>query len=440
MRPILTTFCLLAALSAAVRAQDPERLAAALKERALLDGVAQMKTDDRLKMYRTLVDTKPETLHYQNLLAATYIQKMRETTDPVYLSRAGQVIDQVLSQDGQNYEALRIKNEIELEHHHFKNVAAASRKLVQIAPDDPWNWGTLGDALMEMGDYPGAADAYQKMVSLRPDLSSYNRAAWYRFVTGDADGAIQLMKMALQAGSRSPEHMAWCWVELGNLYLRTYHPAEARAAFERASRYLANYHPAYGGLGKALAMAGDLHGAIEALKRAQSINPAPEHAAALHDLYALTGNQAEAQKQLALVDVVDKMERAAQQPANRTLVLIYANLDHQLPRALELAQGELNIRQDVFSYDALAWALLKNGQPEAAQEAMIKALKMGTPEASFHYHAGLIAAALGQKAEAIRQLQQALTLNPQFDPRQAPIAQAKLKQLSAAGASGQESR
>ncbi len=432
--------CCLASLLIPVFAQDPERLAAALKERALLDGVTKLKTDDRLKMYQTLVDTKPETLHYHNLLATAYLQKMRETTDPVYLNRAGQVIDNVLSQDASNYEALRIKNEIALEHHHFKNVATASRKLVQIAPDDPWNWGTLGDALMEMGDYAGAADAYQKMVTLRPDLSSYNRAAWYRYVTGDPDGAIQLMKMALQAGSRSAEHMAWCWVELGNLYLRTNHPADARTAFERATRYLANYHPAYGGLGKALAMAGDLTGAIEATKRAQSINPAPEHAAALHDLYTVVGNKAEAQKQLALVDVVDKMERAAQQPANRTLVLIFANLDHQLPRALELAQGELDIRQDVFSYDALAWALLKNGQLEAAQEAIAKALKMGTPEASFHYHAGMIAAALGKKADAVRELQQALTLNPQFDLRQAAIAQAKLKELTTTDPSGKETR
>jgi tetratricopeptide (TPR) repeat protein len=121
-------------------------------------------------------------------------------------------------------------------------------------------------------------------------------------------------------------------------------------------------------------------------------------------------------------------------------VLIFANLDHQLPRALELAQGELDIRQDVFSYDALAWALLKNGQLEAAQEAIAKALKMGTPEASFHYHAGMIAAALGKKADAVRELQQALTLNPQFDLRQAAIAQAKLKELTTTDPSGKETR
>jgi len=32
-------------------------------------------------MYGTLIQSKRENLHYQNLLAGSYIQKMRETTD-----------------------------------------------------------------------------------------------------------------------------------------------------------------------------------------------------------------------------------------------------------------------------------------------------------------------------------------------------------------------
>ena len=74
----------------------------------------------------------------------------------------------MISADSQNYEALRLRSEIELERHHFKQVAEYSRQLMNISPNDPWNWGTLGDALVEMGDYDGAAEAYQKMVSLRP--------------------------------------------------------------------------------------------------------------------------------------------------------------------------------------------------------------------------------------------------------------------------------
>lgn len=409
---------------------DPERLAGALQERALLDQVSRLSTDQRILMYQKLSEAKSDNLHYRNLLAAAFILKTRETTDPSYLERAARVIDGVLSTDGRNYEALRLKNEVALENHNFKQVAEASRKLTQLAPEDPWNWGTLGDSLMEMGDYNGAAEAYQKMVQLRPDLSSYNRVAWYRYVAGDAPGAIRIMKMALEAGSRTPEHMAWCWVELGGLYLRTNQSAEASKAYATALKFMPNYHAAWAGAGKALVARGESKQAIEAFLKAQAITPMPDYAAALHNLYLSDGNRAEAQKQLALIDVIDKMGKAAQEKGNRALVYVYADSDYRLDRALQLARAELDIRQDIFTWDALAWALYKNKQYAEAEKAMEKALAMGTPEAGFHYHAGMIAAAMGKKAEAQSHLKKALELNPVFDMRQAQVARKKLEEVS----------
>src|SRR2546423_6648864 len=77
--------------------------------------------------------------------------------------------------------------------------------MIKTNPDDAWNWGTLGDALMELGQYDGAAEAYQKMVSLRPNQSSYNRASYYRWVMGDSTGAIAIMQQAVAAGKAAPQ-------------------------------------------------------------------------------------------------------------------------------------------------------------------------------------------------------------------------------------------
>ena len=108
-------------------------------------------TDARIAAFEKLASSKPDDLHYKNLLAGAYIQKMRETTDFGYIDRAARIVTQVLSADPDNYEARRLRSEIGLERHQFAEVAELSRQMIAAAPDDAWNWGTLGDALMELG-------------------------------------------------------------------------------------------------------------------------------------------------------------------------------------------------------------------------------------------------------------------------------------------------
>src|SRR4051794_13646119 len=276
-----------------------EKLGELLQERALFQAVAGMKTDDRLAMFETLARTKPEDTHYQAQMAATYLQKMRETMDPNYLNRAAKLVDALLSNNPRDYEALRLKSAIELERHDFPAVERHSRKLIEIAPDDPWNWGTLGDALMELGKYSEAADAYQTMVRLRPDMSSYNRAAYYRFVAGDAAGAIEIMKKAIEAGSRSPENIAWCLVDLGNMQLKTGHAEDAQRAFETALKLFPGYHPANAGLGRLFQQQHKVLEAIEFFTKAEESIPPPEYASPLEDLYQTAGKPEDARKQAA---------------------------------------------------------------------------------------------------------------------------------------------
>ncbi|SRR5579864_7104904 len=419
MRILLMLTAVLCTVSWAQEA-DSDRLVAA---------AAHMKTDERIVAYQKLATAKPDDLHFQNLLAGAYIQKMRETTDFGYIERAEKLVAHTLTAESSNYEALRLRSEIGLERHHFAEVAGFSREMIRIAPDDSWNWGTLGDALMELGQYDEAADAYQKMMLLRPNQASYNRASYYRWVMGDAEGAISIMQRAIDAGSPAPENTAWCLVDLGNLYFKTGQLDRAAETFATALRTFPGYHPAYAGQGRVLASQGKTAEAIESFQKAQAVVPMPEYAAALADLYERTGKKEAARRQLELLDVVDRMVIANNEKTNRNLALVFADQGRKLGRALELAQAELGVRGDVYTYDALAWVLYKNGRYAEAEQAATKALRFGTPEPAFHFHAGMIAVALGKKDAAAKNLDRALALNPKFDRRQAEIAGVTLRTL-----------
>ncbi|MGH7247225.1 MAG: tetratricopeptide repeat protein, partial [Pseudomonadota bacterium] len=183
------------------------------------------------------------------------------------------------------------------------------------------------------------------------------------------------------------------------------------------------------GLGQTQAEQGQIRAAIASYRRAQASTPLPDYAGALYDLYMAAGEKAEADKQMELIEVIDRLGEAAKEKVNRNLAMVYSNHDWRLDRALELARAELDVRHDIYTYDTLAWALYKNGKYTEAKNAIERAMKLGTPEPMFYYHAGMIAFANGQKAEAARLLKQALSLNPGFDPAQAAVAKKTLKEI-----------
>jgi hypothetical protein len=71
-------------------------------------------------------------------------------------------------------------------------------------------------------------------------------------------------------------------------------------------------------------------------------------------------------------------------------------------RAVDLARRELARRADVFTLDALAWALASSGQLQEASALMARALAEGTQDGRLFVHAAAIAAADGRPADAAR--------------------------------------
>jgi tetratricopeptide (TPR) repeat protein len=352
----------------------------------------QMSTDQRIAASQKALASAPADPAALNALASAYLQKMRETTDFSYVDRAAKLVGQALARTPGDLESNILSNEIELNRHHFAKVVENTGRLVKIAPEDARLWAMMGDSLMEIGDYDRAAGAYERMLQLRPGLSSYNRVSWYRFVTGDAEGAIYAMRQAVHAAGAAPENLAWCLVDLGNLYWKADRLDEAEASYQAALRTFPRYHPAFAGLGRLHAARQHASEAIEAYNHAEAIVPLPEYAGALRDLYLQQGRRLEARRQEQLLDVVDQLARANFENTDRTLAVVLADQERHLDRALELATNELAFRRDVYTYDALAWVLYRSKRYPEAREAMQKALQYHTPDPMFSRHAALILA------------------------------------------------
>jgi tetratricopeptide (TPR) repeat protein len=382
--------------------------------RGLSVEVSRAGTDERIRIYQQLLSGSPKNLQFQSGLILAYLQKLRETADPTYLQRASKLVDAMLEVDGGNFEALRFQNEIDLQRHDFKAVADRTRDMLQFAPSDPGAWGNLGDALMELGEYEGAGKAYEKMIAQRPNLASYNRVAFFRFVTGDATGAIGLMKEAIAAGSGQAENTAWCYAELGDMYFKIGQLSDAAAAYNSALELFPRLHRADAGLGKVEAAQGQLDLAIHSYEKAESIVPLIEYGAALMDLFTAAGKEAAARQQHDLMAAIDKLAIANGETTNRNWALILADHNENLPHALELIRTEIVTRPDVYTWDALAWVLFKTGNLEEARAASLKALRLNTPEPAFYFHASCIATAAGDEKSAREYKGRTAVLNRQF--------------------------
>jgi tetratricopeptide (TPR) repeat protein len=355
--------------------------------------LAQATTDERIKTYEALLKASPGNFQLETELVPAYLQKLRESADFTYLDRASRLVSGILEKDGGNFTAMRFQNEIDLERHDFKTVAERAVDMIKYVPSDPGTWGNLGDALMELGEYERAGKAYARMFALRPNLASYNRVAYFRFVTGDAPGAIAFMAEAVAAGDAVPANTAWCSAELGDMYFKTGKLLEARAAYQEALRLFPALHRAYAGLGKVEAAEGRTEPAIHDYEKAQSMVPMVEYAGALEDLYAAAGRPSKSQGQRELIETIEKLGKISNEKTNRNLALVLADHSRDLPVALELMQTELPVRGDVYTWDALSWVLFKNGRLEEARRASARATRLGTPEPVFYRHAKEIAQA-----------------------------------------------
>jgi tetratricopeptide (TPR) repeat protein len=393
-------------------------------------------------------------------LGLAYLQQARLTADPSYYPKAEAALHRSLRLDeSENFPALLGMGVLAAARHDFKRALEWGRQARSLNPYNADARGLIGDALIELGRYGSAERSLQAMVNLRPDVSSYARVSYFRELHGDTRGAIQAMKLADDASLGATADGAWVAFQLGELYFNSGRLKEAKRAYARGAWLASDYAPPRAGLAKVADAHGNWRRATALLEGVAATFPSPEYVILLGDLYAREGR---AEKSLAQYDLA----RAIASPHERsgvntdvemTLFAVDQGIDPMIEpcalsgkpcdkprkvggltrwgraeRTVARARSAFERRPSIHAADALAWALYAQGDYRTARRFSQKALRLGTHNALFSFHRGMIERGLGDRNAAARYLTAALRTNPHFSFRYGPIARTALARLSEA--------
>lgn len=379
---------------------------------ALADQAAQA-TIDRITQASS---TSPGDL---SLLARLLLQRAAVTGDADAYARAVRTLDEAVALAPADLAVRAQRASARITTHDFVGAARDAALVLAQNPDDPGALGASYDAAFETGDYATAQTRLARLAVLGPNAPQvlFRQARWAT-VHGDTAGASNFASRAQTAAGasgavgtgRATYYLVW-----GKQALDGGQYSLAIGAYESALEAAPGWHAALVGLGRARAASGDLVGAELALAQAVDTVPLPDSASALGDVRTALGDLAGAKIAYGTVDIVARLE-AVQQLFNRSIVLSRADRGVDTAAAVRDARTELTTRQDIYGYDALGWALLANGQPQAAVRYADQSLALGTLDPRLFAHAGLAHAAAGDSVRARTLLNRAVQLSPNVEP------------------------
>ena len=386
--------------------------------------------DDTIGALQEWLRSEPDDARGLSTLGLAYIQKARISTNPSFYPKAQVVLRRSIEiQPQNNFEAMVGLGALGLARHDFQGALEWGGRAKEFNPHNAQVRGILGDAYLELGRYKEAEREFQNMIDLRPDLSSYARVSYSRELRGDTSGAIQAMRLAHSAAGDTSDK-AWAAYQLGELFFNSGNYDRARAFYrEGAGLDPVSASPEVG-LAKVEAATGGVDHAIRRLRRVTRRQPFSEYLTLLGDMLDAAGRQTEAVAQYELANAITDLYRSNGVNVDLEQALFDADNGHAR-RALRVARAEYERRRSVHAADAFAWALYANGDYRSAARYSREALRLGTRSALFHWHAGMIAAELGKRDEAIEHLSTALDINPHFSFRHAPVATSVLQELEA---------
>ncbi len=410
MRTSIATAALLAALAGAGCSHRalPEPSPAEAHPLALRAPIGTGPLDVLIGGLQDRLRRDPRSTEAWASLGEAWVRKARQAAAPGLYRSADDAASAALALAPGARRAEVLRGLLLLEEHRFEEARAHAGRLLSRHSDCAPALGILSDALLELGRFEEAAAAAQRMLDLKPDLPAYARASHLLWLQGDADGALEAARLAVDAGG-DPEARAWVLTQDALIRWNRGDLDGADQILARALRDQPDHSAALAACGRVAISRGDAEGATRWLTRALERAPLAETAWLLAQARRLAGDGAGARVAEA------RTLEYGRASDRRTAALLLATEGGDPGEAVRLAQAERAVRGGPYTEDALAWTLFRAGRLDEAGVAASRAIALGTPDARLLWHAGAICLARGERREGAALLRRALRLNPAFD-------------------------
>lgn len=369
-------------------------------------------TDQAIAKAQADLRANPTDRRAQLALAQAFLQKARETADPVLYRGADRLLAELAENDPDDPRVLVAQGSLALSRHQFDRALGLGERALEAAPDNEAALGVTVDALNELGRYDEALDATQALADVRPGLAALARVSYARELRGDLDGAIEAMTQAVTAGRAvGGENLAYVQVLLANLLLTRGDVGQAERLYDDAEATFPRFPAAQAGRARVLVAQERYDEAADLLAPVVEGQPLIEYVVAHGDALTAAGRDDEAADSYALVDGIARLLKANGVIVDIDLALFDAQQDPG-PAAVRRARRALEVRPSIVGHDALAWSLFRADDVDGAVTEIEAALETGSQDPLIRYHAAEISAAIGDRDAAIEHLEIVLATNP----------------------------
>jgi len=352
--------------------------------------------------WRETARLQPAMPDAQRALATVALKKH----DPKLLAESGEHLKAIapMAADGYIYEAEGL-----FWQGNQSGAEADLRKAIEVAPDNAAGYFQMGNLLAGQKKYDEAEKYF--IQALQKDPSSPDALSGLVNANLVRKQSARALKLVQDQIALSPNNTAF-YTLLGEVEIRNQDQARAEEAFQKAVALDKNNVAAFLGLSSVQVARGSLDQAIANYQRALQENPRD---ARLYVAFAsLRESRGEWQQAEDLYKKALEIQPDYAVAANN---LAYLMLEHDgdAAVALQLAQTARKGSPNVpYSADTLGWAYYRQGTYSAAIELLQEAVKGDSTNALYHYHLGMAYDKAKDTAQARKQFETALQINPNF--------------------------